>query len=93
MYLPIIVVLFQTAHTMLWILYLLSNRQELIKEVRTRDQQHVKHIVKETMRLYPVAPFLTRILPKESILHGYKLEEGVSIYLVFLFFYIFIISI
>lgn len=30
------------------------------------------------MRLYPVAPFLTRILHKESVLDKYKLSSGVS---------------
>lgn len=30
------------------------------------------------MRLYPVAPFLTRILPKECMLGPYILKAGVS---------------
>lgn len=50
----------------------------MMQEIRNKDQDYVKHVVREAMRLYPVAPFLTRILPKESIVGEYKLECGVS---------------
>lgn len=36
----------------------------------------MKNVVKEVLRLYPVAPFLTRILPEPVILRGYKIPAG-----------------
>lgn len=68
----------QTAYTSLWIIYLLSKDAKTMQETQNRDKDYIKHVIKEAMRLYPVAPFLTRILPKESILGHYKLEHGVS---------------
>lgn len=62
----------------MWILLLLSKNEEVKKEVFLNND-YVKYVVKETMRLYPVAPFLTRILTKEGILGSYQIKEGVSI--------------
>lgn len=61
----------------MWILFLLSKNDEVKKELRTNND-YVKHVVKETMRLYPVAPFLTRILTKDGTLGPYQIKEGVS---------------
>lgn len=57
---------------------LLSENQEVLKEVRGKEVLYVKHVIKESMRLYPVAPFLTRILPKDCFLGPYKLKKEVS---------------
>nr|BAM73861.1 cytochrome P450 [Bombyx mori] len=65
-----------TAYTSLWILFLLSKNTEILTEMNDNDQ-YVKNVVKEAMRLYPVAPFLTRILPKQCVLGPYLLEEGI----------------
>lgn len=62
----------------MWILLLLSKNEGVKKEVFLNND-YVKYVVKETMRLYPVAPFLTRILTKEGILGSYQIKEGVSI--------------
>ena len=35
------------------------------------------NILRETMRLYPVAPFLTRLLAKESVIGGYHIPANV----------------
>ncbi|CAM1320889.1 CYP315A1 (predicted) [Pycnogonum litorale] len=37
---------------------------------------YVKAIVKESLRMYPVAPFLTRILTKDVELGGYCIPKG-----------------
>lgn len=63
----------------MWILLLLSKNDEVKKEMLL-NKDYVKHVVKETMRLYPVAPFLTRILTRDGILGPYQLKEGVSFY-------------
>ncbi|XP_053609196.1 cytochrome P450 315a1, mitochondrial-like isoform X2 [Plodia interpunctella] len=63
-----------TAYTTLWILFVLSRHPEVIRELRSKEKKHVQFVIKETMRLFPVAPFLTRILTKESILGQYKLN-------------------
>ncbi|XP_063825653.1 cytochrome P450 315a1, mitochondrial isoform X1 [Ostrinia nubilalis] len=67
-----------TAYTTLWALLLLSKNESEAHEL-LKDPSQAKHIIKETMRLYPVAPFLTRILPKECFLGPYKLNEGTPI--------------
>ncbi|XP_063383879.1 cytochrome P450 315a1, mitochondrial [Cydia fagiglandana] len=63
-----------TAYTSIWSLYLISQDDSVKHEIRTRDVGYVKNVLKESMRLYPVAPFLTRILPKDCILGEYKLN-------------------
>lgn len=37
---------------------------------------YARAIVKEALRLYPVAPFLTRILTKDLVLGGYNIPSG-----------------
>ncbi|XP_047991685.1 cytochrome P450 315a1, mitochondrial isoform X2 [Leguminivora glycinivorella] len=63
-----------TAYTSIWSLYLISQDDCVKNEMRTRDVGYVKNVLKESMRLYPVAPFLTRVLPKDCILGEYKLD-------------------
>ncbi|XP_068633672.1 cytochrome P450 315a1, mitochondrial isoform X2 [Battus philenor] len=67
-----------TAYTTLWTLIMLSENYNAIKEVREKGLSYVKYVVKESMRLYPVAPFLTRILPKDSIMGPYNIKQGVE---------------
>lgn len=70
---------------MQWILYLLSKhtdiQEQLLNTVRTNNDSHnlLKGIVKEALRLYPVAPFLTRILSENLSLGGYLIPKEVSI--------------
>ncbi|KAM3965304.1 LOW QUALITY PROTEIN: cytochrome P450 family protein sad [Aphomia sociella] len=68
-----------TAYTSLWILYLLSKHEAVRNDLRNNDKNCTKNVIKESMRLFPVAPFLTRILPKESILGSYTLSESTPI--------------
>jgi Cytochrome P450 len=85
---------FQTSHTMQWVLYSLGRNPavqdrvadecrrsiELAPTAGDRWQQMslMKGSVKEALRLYPVAPFLTRILPDESQIGDYQVPAGVS---------------
>lgn len=39
----------------------------------------VRGMMREALRLYPVAPFLTRYLPEDSMIGGYRVPSGVSI--------------
>ena len=60
-----------TSYTTLWTLYLLAthpNYQEKDLDIRA--------IMKESMRLFPVAPFLTRIQQEHFEIGGYLIEAG-----------------
>ena len=45
---------------------------------QTASSATLKGAVKEALRLYPVAPFLTRILPHESVIGGFVIPAEVS---------------
>lgn len=65
-----------TSSTLAWALYSLAKRPDiqdnLRKEFMTDPKNSlVKNIVRETLRLYPSAPFLTRILPDPLSIGGY----------------------
>ncbi|CAH1638272.1 unnamed protein product [Spodoptera littoralis] len=67
-----------TSYTTIWTLYLLSKNKDVRQELFKRNSI-ANYAIKESMRLYPVAPFLTRILPKECIFGPYKLKGGTPI--------------
>lgn len=67
-----------TAYTMEWILYLISkhpNVQEELYQNNIENSQLSKNIMKEALRLYPVAPFLTRFIPEDLEIEGYHLPK------------------
>ncbi|CAH2096099.1 unnamed protein product [Euphydryas editha] len=68
-----------TAYTTLWILWLLSKNDEVVQNIVLKDDIYIKFVVKEAMRMYPVAPFLTRILTQDTILGKYELSKGTPI--------------
>jgi cytochrome P450 len=74
---------------MQWALLLLTSRPELqdqlfydIKNLSLEEilRHHLlRGIWKEALRLYPVAPFLTRYLPADSMIGDYFIPKGVII--------------
>ncbi|XP_046449111.1 cytochrome P450 315a1, mitochondrial-like [Daphnia pulex] len=78
-----------TSHTTQWVLYLLArhpevqnkifNEIELVQSSKQRigdEWQHIPTIkgsVKEALRLYPVATFLTRIMQEQCTIGGYSI--------------------
>lgn len=77
-----------TAYSMEWLLFLVGKnvevqerlRQEVLM-IKSKGQNYtfntyLKNVVKESLRLYPVAPFLTRILPEPVTIKGYNIPAG-----------------
>jgi len=77
-----------TSHSMQWILYTLANhlevQEQIVEEIAASPEettdidrwQHVptlKGAVKEALRLYPVATFLTRVVPNKCIIGNYRI--------------------
>jgi cytochrome P450 len=63
---------------MQWALYLLAKHPEA-QEKAAKDPNYIKWILKETSRLYPIAPFITRVLPEDSEIAGYNIPAGVGL--------------
>jgi cytochrome P450 len=55
-----------------------GNPDGQITEEHLSDMPFVKGVIKESLRLYPVAPFLSRVLDKDITLNGFKVPKGVS---------------
>ncbi|XP_076160021.1 cytochrome P450 family protein sad isoform X1 [Ptiloglossa arizonensis] len=75
-----------TATTMQWILLLLCNhperQEELFEHLKKLPPKELlgnsflKCIIKETLRLYPIAPFISRYLPEDSVIGNYFVPKG-----------------
>lgn len=67
-----------TSNTIIWALYLLAKNPEVQETLRQNSKVEpkttplVKNIIRETLRLYPSAPFLTRVLPDPLSICGYS---------------------
>lgn len=75
----------QTAFATVWALYLLASNANLQQSVRqdvldsnTLECGAVKGVVRETLRLYPIAPFIGRFVEHESVFGAYALPKDVS---------------
>jgi cytochrome P450 len=79
----------QTANSTQWILYLLARNPNLQEELHAELQEThmpddvvelplLRGVVREALRLYPVAPFVTRYLPQDNLIGGYHVPAGVS---------------
>ncbi|KAG8276027.1 hypothetical protein J6590_073538 [Homalodisca vitripennis] len=77
-----------TPYTMVWALYLLARNSDVQDEVaekvrNTPVEQWTSHpllraVARETLRLYPAAPFIARILPVDIALSGFTVCAGVE---------------
>nr|UEN71160.1 cytochrome P450 4AV17 [Meteorus pulchricornis] len=75
-----------TAFSTLWALYLIATHAEVQKNVVKRITStessaiiydpYIRGIIKESLRLYPTAPFITRILPEDSTIANYPVSKG-----------------
>lgn len=73
---------------MQWILLLLCNHPERQEELfehlkkllpkELLGNSFLKCIIKETLRLYPIAPFISRYLPEDSVIGNYFVPKGVN---------------
>ncbi|XP_054007954.1 cytochrome P450 315a1, mitochondrial isoform X2 [Hylaeus anthracinus] len=75
-----------TATTLQWILLLMCNhpeRQEelfhCLKELSQKEllrNSLLKSVIKESLRLYPTAPFISRYLPEDNVIGNYFVSKG-----------------
>lgn len=73
---------------MQWLLHLISVNPDAQTELQeAADRTHeggavscplLKGALKESMRLYPVAPFITRYMPDDIVIDGYDIKAGVK---------------
>lgn len=52
--------------------------QEADEEASDLGTPIIRGLVKEALRLYPVAPFIGRFMPKDFSLKGYPIKKDVS---------------
>lgn len=75
-----------TSNTLSWALYSLAKNQDIQEDSRQQFKTEqktplVRNIIRETLRLYPSAPFLTRILPDSLSICGYLVPANTLIVL------------
>ncbi|KAL1455885.1 hypothetical protein WDU94_000650 [Cyamophila willieti] len=75
-----------TAVATQWALYLLGRHPAVQDNLHEELSQHFEnhclesdtltHIIRETLRLYPIAPFIGRFIPQDLELHGYVIPTN-----------------
>ncbi|KAH8359055.1 hypothetical protein KR093_004107, partial [Drosophila rubida] len=72
-----------TAFSSQWALYVLSQDltlQQRIAQERALGESQVLHgVIKETLRLYPVAPFIGRYMPQDAVIGGHRVEKNTMV--------------
>ncbi|RWS16315.1 cytochrome P450 315a1-like protein [Dinothrombium tinctorium] len=51
-------------------------KDEIIEERHLKQLPYVRCIIKEALRLYPIAPFISRIITRDIVLGGYHVPKG-----------------
>ncbi|XP_055904348.1 cytochrome P450 315a1, mitochondrial isoform X1 [Eupeodes corollae] len=76
-----------TAFSSQWALYLLSQSNEIQTNIRRENFTNLSEcpilqgLIKETLRLYPVAPFIGRYLKTDAIIGDYEVKKNVMVIL------------
>lgn len=84
-----------TSTSLQWMLYLLASRRDSQSKIREESKillssksdlnnyrdiaPYTSNFMKETLRLYPTAPFLARTLDQEIVLGNYRVPAGIPI--------------
>lgn len=58
-----------------------AGSSKVVKGEHLSSMPYLKGVVKESLRLYPVAPFLTRALDRDTVLGGYLVPGGTMVIL------------
>lgn len=74
----------KTAYTAQWCLHSISQNEEIYEKLKTDIKQSpgnnelplIRACVREVLRLYPVAPFIGRILDTDANIGGYTVPKG-----------------
>lgn len=71
-----------TAFSMIWCFYLLGRNQTIQDQIRSAIHENLESAhalviatVRETLRMYPVAPFIGRILEKDAVIGEYCIPK------------------